>query len=125
SRSLDRRGVPAGERWGWYSSRVTKPLMIDELGAALQSGDIDLRDGPTIEELLTYVRDDRGRMSGSPHDDRVISLAIAVQMLKFAHAKDYTPTEQRPRWSKQWWTEQARAAAKPQEVYLGSHNVRS
>jgi hypothetical protein len=125
SRTLDKFNNQIGERMGWYTSRTSKPMMIDDLGSALQQGEIEVRDAPTIEELLQYVRDDRGRMKGSPHDDRVISLAIAVQMLKFAHAKDYAPDEQRPRYSMEWWREQAREATKPEVFYLGQGVTRS
>jgi hypothetical protein len=36
----------------------------------------------TIAELRTFIREQNGKMHGSPHDDRVMSLAIANQMLE-------------------------------------------
>jgi len=68
---------------GWLTTRVSKPLMIDELARDLR-GDLMLEDAETIGELLTYVRDEKGQMSGSPFDDQVISLAIANQMRQYA-----------------------------------------
>lgn len=68
---------------GWLTTRVSKPLMIDELARDLRD-QIILKDADTIGELLTYVRDDKGQMSGSPFDDQVISLAIANQMRPYA-----------------------------------------
>jgi hypothetical protein len=62
--------------------------MIDELARALRQ-DLDLRDNNTITELRTYVRDEKGRTGGSPFDDRVISLAIAVQMLNHVTDPQY------------------------------------
>lgn len=74
---------------GWRTDVKTKPLMIDELARALRDGAIDLRCTFTIAELRTYVRDDAGKMQGSPFDDRVISLALAVQMLNHAADPEY------------------------------------
>jgi hypothetical protein len=48
-----------------------------------------LRDKKTIAELRTFTRDEKGRMSGSPFDDRTISLAIANQMLKHVWLEQY------------------------------------
>jgi len=72
---------------GWLTSRTSKPLMIDELARDLRSN-LDLPDTETIGELLTYVRDDKGQMSGSPFDDQVISLAIANQMRAYARTSE-------------------------------------
>ena len=78
------------ELFGWQTTSVTKPLAVDELGAALRDGTVHVYDGECHAELLTYVRDERGRTNGSPHDDRVMALAIAVQMLKFAFMNEFT-----------------------------------
>ena len=76
---------------GWRTSQITKPLAIDELNMALREGSLILYDAETIAELRTFVRDDAGKLKGSPFDDRTISLAIANQMLKYVWLKDYEP----------------------------------
>jgi hypothetical protein len=78
------------QEYGWKTTRTTKPLMIDELGAALRNNELLLRDRHTVAELRTFVRNDRGSMSGSPHDDRVIALALANQMRKYAYAPEFS-----------------------------------
>jgi hypothetical protein len=110
---------------GWTTTRKSKPLMIEDLDKAIRDGSLTLYGAETVAELLTYVRDDRGRMSGSPHDDRVMALGIAVQMLGFAHSSDFNKPEDRPRWSRDWWSEQARSANKPKVFVLGANNQRS
>lgn len=75
--------------FGWHTNKSTKPLMIDELGAAIRDGAITVWSAGALGELRTYVRDERGAMGGSPHDDRVMSLAIATQMLNYAWAPEY------------------------------------
>jgi hypothetical protein len=76
---------------GWRTSSISKPLMVDELNMSLREGAIVLWDSETIAELRTFVRDDAGKLTGSPFDDRTISLCIAGQMLKHVWLKQYEP----------------------------------
>jgi Terminase large subunit, T4likevirus-type, N-terminal len=77
---------------GFRTDQVTKPLMIDELGKELRpEGKLTLWCAETLAELRTFVRTDKGKMQGSPYDDRVISLAIANQMLKFVWFAEFQP----------------------------------
>lgn len=76
---------------GWRTSQVTKPLAADELNQALRDGDVELLCADTVGELRTFVRNDSGRMSGSPFDDRTISLMITNQMRKYVFLPQYQP----------------------------------
>ena len=71
-------------------------MAIDELNANLRDGVLQLRCEYTIAELKTFVRDDNGSTHGSPHDDRVMSLAIANQMLKYVWLPEYSPKTDAP-----------------------------
>ena len=73
---------------GWHTTSATKALAITELEAEFRGG-LTIPDKATIQELKTFVREGNGKMHGSPHDDRVMALAITVQMLKFAHLPEY------------------------------------
>lgn len=42
------------------------------------------------------MREGDGKMHGSPHDDRVIALAIANQMVKHAYSPQYRPRKRKP-----------------------------
>lgn len=77
--------------WGWKTTRVTKPLMIDGLAQWMRDfyDQGVMQSAPTMSELTRFVRDPRGGMAGSPHDDRVISLSLAVHALEFAHNPEY------------------------------------
>ena len=90
-RQLNIRNAEAGEKLGWRTTTLSKPLAIDELSAHLRDGVLDLKCEYTIAELKTFVRDDNGSTHGSPHDDRVMSLAIANQMLKYVWLPEYSP----------------------------------
>jgi hypothetical protein len=85
-----KRSVPT-DILGWRTSSISKPLMVDEMNMSLREGSVILWDVETIAELRTFVRDDAGKMSGSPFDDRTISLCIAGQMLKHVWLKQYEP----------------------------------
>lgn len=94
--SQKRHGTRSGgstDSLGWRTTVSSKPLAIDELNSALREGGVVLRDAKTVQEMRTYTRDDKGKMSGSPHDDRVMSLAIAVQGLKYVHNREYVEAE--------------------------------
>lgn len=95
-RRLSQRHAEQTEQLGWKTTTLTKPLAVDELNAALRDGVLDVRCEKTIQELKTYVRDDNGSMHGSPHDDRVMSLAIANQMLKYVWLPEYRPKTDAP-----------------------------
>lgn len=75
--------------YGWRTTVNTKPLLIDSLVQSVRDQDIDVRCVDTVGELVSYVRDDKGRTHGSPFDDRVISLALANYMRRFAHQVEY------------------------------------
>ena len=88
-RSLNQVTSKVSMEFGWRTTRTSKPLMIDDLGMALRNDELRLYDRHTVGELRTFTRNDRGSMSGSPYDDRVMALALANQMRKYAHAPEY------------------------------------
>lgn len=103
-------------QWGWHTNKQTKAKMIPELAKAIRDGAIDIRCEHTLAELRTYVRDEKGATHGSPHDDRVMSLAIAVQMMDYADVKDFEPPKRDNRYTFDWWVKQAQDA----DVFDGS-----
>ncbi len=90
-RSLNQVTSKVSQEFGWKTTRTTKPLLIDDLGMALRGGELLLRDRYTLAELRTYTRNERGSMSGSPHDDRVMALALANQMRQYAFMPEFAP----------------------------------
>lgn len=122
-RRLANRSPQATEILGWRTTAVSKPLAIDELAKALRDDDIILYDDKTIAELRTFVREDNGKMHGSPHDDRVMSLAIANQMLKHVWLTEYMPNLAAPMYSFEWFAQQIEPERREKFV-LGSYNTR-
>jgi hypothetical protein len=68
---------------GWLTTQVTKPLMIDALEEALRTFGIRLSDIQAHRELVYYqtLKDGKTGAPSGQWDDRVMSRAIAVQML--------------------------------------------
>lgn len=125
-RTVDKITNRVGNRLGWYTSKTSKPLMVDDLAQALRSDELHVYDKRTIAELKTYVRDDRGRMHGSPHDDTVMALAIANQMRKFVFVPEYAQDTNDDYLSGNWWKRVARESDDPNPNWtIGGGNVRT
>lgn len=75
--------------YGFRTNRGSKPMVIDKLGTWIRESNALLPCRRTADELASYVRSGNGSMGGSPHDDRVMSLAFAVFMLDYAHQPEY------------------------------------
>lgn len=105
-RSLNKVSDRVTQEYGWKTTRTSKPLMIDDLATALKNDELVLRDKHTVAELRTFVRNERGSMSGSPFDDRVMALALANQMRKYAHAPEFA-VEVDDYWTVDWFRRQA------------------
>jgi hypothetical protein len=70
---------------GWCTSASSKTVIIDGLEQPLRLFQIELRDPGMLDELRIYRTHPDGK-TGAPSgrcDDRVMALAIAVQMLKY------------------------------------------
>ena len=64
---------------GFTTTAKTKPLVIDELRAAVRENEIEINDKTTIREMLSYIVTSSGGMEAesSCFDDCVMSLALA------------------------------------------------
>ena len=63
-------------------------------------------------------------MSGSPYDDRVIALALANQMRKYAFAPEYVQKVD-DYWTVDWFARQAqRDSAVGPDLWIGGNTVR-
>lgn len=76
---------------GFQTTVKTKPLIIDQLRAALRQHEIELNDKNTIRELMTYIVNENGGMEAEHgcFDDEVMSLALVNHI----HEGRFTPIE--------------------------------
>lgn len=87
--TFDSKSGKRRDSLGWKTTATTKPLIIDGLRKAVREGDLIINEEETINEMMTFVKQQDGTMGAAAgrHDDRVISLAIAVEMAKHAYKK--------------------------------------
>jgi hypothetical protein len=76
---------------GFTTTAKTKPLVIDELRAAMREDQLQLNDKTTIREMLTYIVTESGAMEAEHgcFDDTVMALALANHV----HEGSWEPVE--------------------------------
>ena len=74
---------------GFRTTEKTKPLIIDRLRAALREDELEIRDRITLQEMLSYIVTETGRMQAEEgcYDDTVMALALANHV----HQGKFTP----------------------------------
>ncbi len=123
-RQLNNVNNRISQEYGWKTTRTSKPLLIDDLGSAMRNQELMINDRHTIAELRTYVKNDRGSMSGSPYDDRVMALALANQMRKYAYEPEYV-TEVNDYWTWNWFSRLANGnVQETSEATIGTNTIR-
>lgn len=81
------------KKLGWSTNARTKPLAIDKLAEYIRERFFGMWDIEIIEELYSYVIDDKGRTNAQEgkYDDCVMALAIALQAFLEGRGEDYLP----------------------------------
>ena len=81
------------KKLGWSTNVRTKPLAIDKLAEYIRERFFGMWDIDIIEELYSYVIDDKGRTNAQEgkYDDCVMALAIALQAFLEGRGEDYLP----------------------------------
>jgi hypothetical protein len=121
-RRLNQRNAEPSETLGWRTTSLSKPLAIDELNATIRDGALHIKCEYTIAELKTFVRDDNGSTHGSPHDDRVMSLAIANQMLKYVWLSEYRVQTEKPFGTLDFFASKV-SKPRPEKFIIGEYNT--
>ena len=88
---------PSTVRLGFRTSRQTKGYLIDEVGRVLRASEVKVNDEATIRELRAYQMDGKGGYSGRPHDDLVMSFALALEAARWVHHVDYRQPDSGPK----------------------------
>jgi hypothetical protein len=123
-RKMNSRNPQISDTMGWRTTSVSKPLAIDELNAAIRDSSVHVYDKNSIAELRTFIREANGKMHGSPHDDRVMSLAITNQMLKYVWLPEYRVDAEPIRNTLGWWEKFLIREKQEVKTPIGAFNVR-
>lgn len=80
-------GSPWSDKLGWRTTRVTRPLMIDDLVQAIRDGDLTIHSEHTLDEMLTFIYNKHNDMEAqsSAHDDCIFSAALSLQGFKILY----------------------------------------
>jgi phage terminase large subunit len=67
------------QKYGFRTDKVTRPLIIANLVKIVREEASLINDIPTLNEMLTFVRNEKGRAEAQEgkHDDLIMGLAIA------------------------------------------------
>lgn len=106
-RTLTKRSDRPLDTMGWLTTHTSKPLLTGELGGFLREVE-NMPHERTIQELRQFKRLPNGRTEGSPHDDLVMALGIAVQARKYCtqhRIGDPTPAH-KVQGTMAWWMKQ-------------------
>lgn len=94
---------------GWMTTKTTRMPMLDELASHVRNGTITINNPATIGECYTFVRAEDGKPQAQEgaHDDRVISLAVALQVGRSQPTPQQTRPIPKPEWgnSPTGWTD--------------------
>lgn len=78
---LDERSKKKTRKYGYVTTKITKPIMIGDLSQALREGSFKPSSLEQLDEMRAFAYDKNGGMNClTGHDDRVISAAIALQV---------------------------------------------
>lgn len=109
------------ESFGFRTTPITRPLILAELKRVLRYATGEMNDSTTLEEMLTFVRNEKLRPEAEPgcHDDCVMSLAIAFYIRPQQSMKaEPTAETVRHKWTPDMWDDYNKAPAKDREVML-------
>ena len=70
------------KRFGFKTTSITRPIIISRLIKIVDEDIESINDKDTLDELLTIVRNEKGRIEAPEggHDDQMMGLAIAHQI---------------------------------------------
>lgn len=108
------------QSFGFVTTEKTRPVIISNLIKWVREDTQCLNDPTTLEEMLTFVRNERFRpeAENGAHDDCVMALAIALFIREQQEFEDELAPEELTRWTEDMWEDFERADEKTQEMLL-------
>ena len=106
--------------FGFLTNTKTRPVIISELITAVRDDIRIVNDADTLEEMLTFVRDEsyRPEAEEGAHDDCVMALAIAHHIRPHqSYAKEADPMREAV-WSESMWEDYRNASREERELLV-------
>jgi hypothetical protein len=81
---FDTIGNPWSDKLGWKTTKLTRPILIDEFEQCTREQTITIHSKETVDEMTVFVYNDANNMVAmeSYHDDCIFATAIALQGFK-------------------------------------------
>lgn len=81
---FDTIGNPFSDKLGWKTTKLTRPILLDEMEQATREKTITLHSKETVDEMTVFIFNDANQMQAmeSYHDDAIFATAIALQGFK-------------------------------------------
>lgn len=81
---FDTIGNPWSDKLGWKTTKVTRPILIDEFEQMTREDHITLHSKETVDEMTVFIYNEANNMVAmdSYHDDCIFATAIALQGFK-------------------------------------------
>jgi hypothetical protein len=89
---FDTIGNPWSDKLGWKTTKLTRPILIDEFEQMTREGSLTLHSKETVDEMTVFVFNDANNMVAmeSYNDDCIFATAIACQGFKVISDKPMT-----------------------------------
>lgn len=106
--------------FGFWTSAKTRPIIISELIKAVREDVSILNDDTTMDEMLTFVRDEHYKPTAEDgaHDDCVMSLAIAHHIRPQQSYLVETAPEKTVDWDESMWEDYNNASPEQQQYLI-------
>ena len=93
------------KQFGFRTDSKSRPVIIAGLVQVARENPENINDVTTIDEMLTFVRDEHFRAAAADgaHDDCVMSLAIAHYLRPYQICVAEAPTEKEVVWHESLW----------------------
>jgi len=103
--------------FGFKTTPVTRPVIIGGLVQAVRGNESLLHDRTTLEEMLTFVRNEKLRPEAEEgaHDDCVLALAIAHYIRPQQSMQVYSRAAE---WTQDMWDDYNRATAEERDLLI-------
>ena len=117
--SIDDYTHKVKKSYGFQTNNKTRPVIISTLVEVVRESVELICDQTTLEEMLTFVRNEDGRAEAEAgaHDDCVMALAIAHYIRPQQRYLQELPEGKKQRWTADMWEDYQRASPEDQ-AYL-------
>lgn len=98
-------GQPWSDKLWWRTTKVTRPLLIDDFAQAMRDRLLTIHSKELLDEMTVFVYDKNNNFTSLPwyHDDCIFSAGIWFQWFKVLYDKELTQLNYEQHLPVSWW----------------------